>query len=251
MTLKGKAVLVTGASRGIGRAIAAAAAEAGARVMLTARSGDALEELAAAITSAGGEAHAAPGDAGDEQAIRHVVERAADAFGGLDVLINNAGMIEPIARIDAADGDAWSRCMDVNLVGPALFARYALPALRGAKGCVVNISSGAAHAPLEGWAAYCASKAGLWMLTQALHLEEGDNVDVYGASPGTVDTEMQGLIRASGVNPVSQIPQGDLAPASLPAAGVIWLAAMRPADLKGQDVRVRDPKFLARAGIDA
>ncbi|MEQ9121314.1 MAG: SDR family oxidoreductase, partial [Alphaproteobacteria bacterium] len=201
--------------------------------------------------SAGGEAHVFPGDAADEDAVQEVVDNAAELFGGLDVLVNNAGMVEPIARIEAAEADEWARCMAVNLIGPAVFCRAALPYLRAARGCVVNISSGAAHHPLEGWAAYCASKAGLWMLTQALHLEEGEAIDVYGASPGTVDTEMQAVIRASGVNPVSQIPQGDLAPASLPAAGVVWLAAERPKDLRGQDVRVRDADFLKRAGIGA
>ena len=88
------------------------------------------------------------------------------------------------------------------------------------------------------------------MTTQATHLEEGEAIDVYAASPGTVDTEMQVAIRASGVNPISQIPRGDLAPTSLPAAGIVWLAAERPADLRGQDVNVRTPEFLKRAGIN-
>ena len=157
MTLEGMSVLVTGASRGIGRAIAVAAANAGAKVALTARSGDALEELATAIASAGGEAHAFPGDAGDADAIEAVVNAAADRFDGLDVLINNAGTIDPIARIDAADGDEWARALNVNLIGPTLFIRHALPYLRGRRGAVVNVSSGAAHQPLEGWAAYCSA----------------------------------------------------------------------------------------------
>jgi NAD(P)-dependent dehydrogenase (short-subunit alcohol dehydrogenase family) len=87
------------------------------------------------------------------------------------------------------------------------------------------------------------------MATQALHLEEGEAIDVYGASPGTVDTEMQVQIRASGVNPISQIPRENLAPPALPAAGVAWLLAARPKDLRGQDVNVRDAAFLQRAGI--
>lgn len=249
MDLNGKTALVTGASRGIGRAVALALAKAGARVALTARTEEGLRQTADEIMAAGGDAVIVPGDALDGDAIARVVEGATAKLGRLDVLVNNAGMIDPIARVDAADADAWNRCMAVNLTAPALFARHALPALRESGGAIVNVSSGAAHRPLEGWAAYCASKAGLWMLTQALHLEEGDAVDVYGASPGTVDTEMQGLIRASGVNPVSQIPQGDLAPAALPAAGIAWLAAARPDDLRGSDVNVRDASFLKRAGI--
>lgn len=251
MTLAGKSILVTGASRGIGRAITEAAAKAGAAVALTARSAGALGEVAAGIKAAGGDAMAFPGDAGEEAAIQDVVANAAEHFGGLDGLVNNAGMIDPIARMEAAEADDWLTCMNVNVVGPAMFVAAALPYLRAGKGVVVNISSGAAHRPLEGWAAYCASKAALWMQTQALHLEEGEAIDVYGASPGTVDTEMQGQIRASGVNQISQIPRENLAPPALPAAGVAWLMAERPADLRGQDVNVRAPDFLARAGIAA
>jgi 3-oxoacyl-[acyl-carrier protein] reductase len=250
MSLQDKTVLVTGASRGIGRAIAIAAA-AGAKVALTARSADTLAETAAAVVAAGGSAHTIVGDAANPASIEEAVASTVQNFGSLDVLINNAGIVDPIARVEAADADDWARCMAVNLTGPALFARYALPHLRAAKGALINISSGAAHRPLEGWAAYCASKAGLWMLTQSLHLEEGEAVDVYAASPGTVDTEMQVLIRASGVNPISQVPRANLAPASLPAAGVVWLAQERPQDLRGGDVNVRDPAFLKRAGIAA
>ena len=251
MNLEGKVALVTGASRGIGRAVAAALAEAGADVALTARTGAGLRETAEAVEAAGRRAFPIAGDAGDESDIRSVVAKATDVGGRLDMLVNNAGMIEPIARVEAADGADWTRAMQVNLVGPALFAAAALPHLRETQGAILNVSSGAAHRPLEGWAAYCSSKAGLWMLTQALHLEEGDAVDVYGASPGTVDTEMQGEIRASGLNPISQIPRGDLAPAWLPAVAMAWLLAERPSDLRGQDVNVRAPEFLSRAGITA
>lgn len=250
MDLDGKAVLVTGASRGIGRAIAIAAARAGAQVALTARSVDALEEAASAIVSAGGAAYVIPGDAGDADDIARVVEAAAEEMGGLDILVNNAGVVDPIARVADADAAAWAHCLNINLIGPTQFLRHALPRLRAGHGCVINISSGAAHGAMEGWAAYCASKAALHMLTMALHKEEGGGIDVYGVSPGTVDTEMQVRIRASGVNPVSQIPRENLAPATLPAACVVWLMANRPDDLKGADVRVREQDFLQRAGID-
>jgi len=251
MKLDDKTILVTGASRGIGKAIAEAAAGAGATVALTARSAGDLEAVAAGIEAKGGTAVAFPADAMDPDAIRQVVADTVARFGGLDGLVNNAGMVDPIARLDAADAQDWLDCFNLNVVGPAIFSAAALPHLRAAAGAVVNISSGAAHRPLEGWAAYCASKAALWMQTQSLHLEDGDAIDVYAASPGTVDTEMQVLIRASGVNPVSQIPRANLAPPSLPAAGVVWLLAQRPVDLKGQDVNVRAEDFLQRAGIQA
>lgn len=251
MTLSGKTILVTGASRGIGKAIAEAAAQAGATVALTARSEVDLAAVTAGILATGGTAAGYPADAMDADAIARVVAEVSDRFGGLDGLVNNAGMVDPIARVEDAEPAAWLDCLKLNVVGPAAFSRAALPALRAAKGTIVNISSGAAYRPLEGWAAYCSSKAALLILTQALHLEEGEAIDVYGASPGTVDTEMQVQIRASGVNPVSQIPRENLAPPSLPATGVAWLMAERPADLKGQDVNVREAAFLKRAGIQA
>jgi len=250
MSLKGKAVLVTGASRGIGRAIAVAAAKAGADLALAARGREGLEETAREAEAAGVRALVLPGDAGDAGDIAATVAAAVEGLGGLDALVNNAGVIEPIARLAEADEAAWAHAFQINLIGPALFIRAALPHLKARKGAVLNVSSGAAHRPHEGWSAYCSTKAALWMQTQALHLEEGGAIDVYAASPGTVDTEMQVTIRASGVNPISQIPRGDLAPAWLPAAGMVWLLAERPEDLKGTDVNVRTTEFLARADID-
>ena len=151
MSLEGKSVLVTGASRGIGRAIAVAAAEGGSKLTLTARSEAGLAETAAAVKAAGGSAEIVTGDAGDASDIARAVDAAVSAHGGLDVLINNAGMIEPIARIEAATAADWARAMQVNLIGPVLFTKAALPHLRAAHGCIVNVSSGAAHRPLEGW----------------------------------------------------------------------------------------------------
>ena len=249
MDLSGKSYLITGASRGIGKAIAEALAAAGGKVALTARSADALNTVAASIQENGGTALALEADAGDADAMAGVLSKTVSEFGGLDGLINNAGMIDPIARMEAADAADWAHIFNINLVSPVVLTRMALPHLRASKGALVNISSGAAHRPLEGWSAYCATKAALWMATQALHLEEGEVIDAYAASPGTVDTEMQVQIRASGVNPISEIPRENLAPPSLPAAGVVWLLAARPEDLRGQDVNVRDEAFLQRAGI--
>jgi NAD(P)-dependent dehydrogenase (short-subunit alcohol dehydrogenase family) len=245
MPLSEKIFLVTGASRGIGRAIAIAICEAGGHVAITARSHEGLKETAKAT----GGALIIPADACDATAIKGVVDEVINHYGRIDGLVNNAGIIEPISRLEAAEPTAWSETLNLNLIAPTIFSKLSLPYLRENKGAIINVSSGAAHRPLEGWAAYCASKAGLFMLTKALHLEEGSAVDVYGVMPGTVDTEMQALIRSSGINPVSKIPRANLAPAMIPAAGVAWLLATRPEDLKGIDVNVRENEFLKRANI--
>ena len=108
---------------------------------------------------------------------------------------------------------------------------------------IVNVSSGAAHRPQEGWAAYCAGKAGLAMLTKCTHLEYGaQGVRVYGFAPGVVDTAMQGAIRASGINPVSTLRREDLAPTDQPAKAIAWLCTQAAAGLAGQELDIRDPR---------
>ncbi|QLQ18384.1 MAG: SDR family NAD(P)-dependent oxidoreductase [Exiguobacterium profundum] len=108
---------------------------------------------------------------------------------------------------------------------------------------------GAARRPLEGWSAYCAGKAGLAMLTRSVHLEYGAaGVQVYGFAPGVVDTGMQGEIRASGMNEVSQIPRAALALADQPARAIAWLCGPQAAGLAGQELDVREPGLRASAG---
>jgi len=140
-----KTVLITGASRGIGAASARAFADAGANVVLTARSEDALAELAAEI---GEKALALPCDVADAKAVQDVVAKTLAHFGSLDVLIGNAGMIAPISRLADTDPDAYSRTIDVNLKGVFYGMQAVLPHMvaQGA-GTIITISSGAAHGP--------------------------------------------------------------------------------------------------------
>src|SRR5690606_21246900 len=151
--------------------------------------------------------------------------------------VNNAGVIEPIGRIADTDAATWARLITVNLVGAFNGVHAVLPRLAPG-GAIVNISSGAASNPMEGWSAYCASKAGLAMLTRSIHDEYGDRVRAYGFRPGVVDTAMQAEIRASKLNPVSQIPQSNLLKPEIPAAAVAWLLRHRPADLSGQELDI-------------
>jgi NAD(P)-dependent dehydrogenase (short-subunit alcohol dehydrogenase family) len=244
-SLDGKVIIVTGASRGIGSAAAGALAKAGATVVLTARDAALTEAAAKAI---GDNAHAHACDVSDYAAFAALVAHTKTRFGRLDVLINNAGVIEPIASIADSDPAAWARNIDINLTGAYHAIRAVLPGmLADGGGTIVNVSSGAAIRPLEGWSAYCSAKAGLHMLTRAVALETaGRGIRVFGFQPGTTDTDMQVLIRASGVNPVSQIPRGNLTPVAHPAAAIVYLCTPAADDLNGQEFSLRDEPFRAR-----
>jgi 3-oxoacyl-[acyl-carrier protein] reductase len=166
-------------------------------------------------------------------------------------LVNNAGVIEPIDALVQSDPAAWGRSIEINLIGAYHAARATLPRmLEAGKGTVINISSGAAHHPLEGWSAYCSAKAGLAMLTSAIALECADaGVRVFGLSPGVTDTDMQAAIRASGINRISQIRQIDLAPVGHPAAAILYLCTAAADDFAGKEVALNDPDFRRRIGL--
>jgi 3-oxoacyl-[acyl-carrier protein] reductase len=252
-TLHDKVVLVTGASRGIGEAASIALAKAGAAVMLTARDGARIAAVAARIEAAGGRAATSMCDVSDFASVAAVVAETVARFGRLDALINNAGVIEPIASVGAADPATWARNIQINLVGAFHCIRACLETMRVAgSGTIVNISSGAAHRPLEGWSAYCTGKAGLAMLTRAVALEHAaEGIRVFGFAPGTIDTDMQVTIRASGVNQISKIPRADLAPVSHPAKAIVYLCGADADDLAGQELSLRDEDLRRRVGLPA
>jgi NAD(P)-dependent dehydrogenase (short-subunit alcohol dehydrogenase family) len=248
MDMTGKTVLITGASRGIGAEAGRVFAAAGANVVLLARSAAAVEALAAEI---GPKALALGADVSRFADMDAAVARAVETFGGLDVLIGNAGVIEPIARLGEADPEAWGRLIDINLKGVFNGMRAALPVMRAAGGgTVLTISSGAAHRPLEGWSAYCASKAGAAMLTAALDLEErGNGIRALGLSPGTVATQMQREIKASGVNPVSALDWSDHIPADWPARTLLWMCSAEAEEFVGQEISLRDVAIREKVGL--
>lgn len=207
--LSGKTAVITGASRGIGEESARYLATLGAHVVLAARSESRIANIAGEIIAAGGAAIAFPTDVSDNDAVKGLIQHAVDETGRLDILVNNAGLIDPISRIIDSDPEAWSKIMDVNIKGVYFGLRHAMPFMAAQEdgGTIINISSGAANSFLEGWSHYCASKAAVLRLTGVAHKEVHDQgVRVVGLSPGTVATEMQEQIRASGINPVSQIP---------------------------------------------
>jgi NAD(P)-dependent dehydrogenase (short-subunit alcohol dehydrogenase family) len=245
---KRRSAIVTGASRGIGNATAIELAQRGYDVALLARSIERSRQTAAQIESSGGRAVAIECDVGDSKQVRDAVQHTVDTFGRIDVLVNNAGTVDPIGRIADLSDDDFDQTLRINLNGAFYCARACLEVMLAAgSGTIINVSSGAAHRPLEGWASYCASKAGLYMLTRSLHLEEAVNgIRVFGVSPGTVDTEMQSVIRRSGINPISQMQRKQHAPASLPAQAIAALCDSGFDDLLGTDVSIREDSFQAR-----
>lgn len=246
VNLQGKVVLVTGASRGIGAAAARAFAQAGARVGVMARSESAVNDLAAAIDGI-----ALSGDVASPSDMERAVATLVEQAGRLDVLVNNAGLIGPIAGIAAADPDEWGQAIDVNLKGVFNGMRAALPVMQAqGGGTILTVGSGAAHNPQEGWSAYCASKAGAWMLTRALdHEARTQGIRAISLSPGTVATDMQDVIRKSGINPVSQLDWSVHIPPEWPARALVWLCGADGDEFLGAEVSLRDETIRRRVGL--
>lgn len=251
-SLRGKVVIVTGASRGIGAAASIALAKAGARVMLAARDGRLAGDIAESITASGDTASARACDVSDYAQVQALVAETESRFGRIDALVNNAGVIEPIARLTEGDPAAWARNIEINLTGAYYAIRAVLPGMIAeGGGTIVNVSSGAAIRPLEGWSAYCTGKAGMHMLTRAVALETAEEgIRVFGFQPGTTDTDMQVQIRASGINQISQIPRQNLTPVAHPAAAIVYLCTPDADDLAGQEFSLRDDAFRARLGLE-
>ena len=246
--LEGKVVLITGASRGIGLEAARAFARAGAKLGLAARNLSALQALAA-------ETDALPiaCDVADYAAVQGAVAQTQAHFGRLDVLINNAGIIEPIAPLAQLDPAEFSRAIDVNLKGVLHGLRAALPVMQAqGGGTIITVGSGAAHNPLEGWGAYCSSKAGAWMLTRVADIEaRGRGVRVMSLSPGTVATDMQRTIKQSGVNAVSQLDWAAHIPPEWPAQALLWMCTPASDAYVGREVSLRDEGLRRQLGLVA
>lgn len=246
--MQGKVVVITGASRGIGAAAAREFVASGAHVALLARGG---AEIAALAAELGRGVMALQCDVGDFGQVEVALAAVKARHGRLDVMINNAGMIEPIARLAEVDPAAFAQAVQVNLLGVLHGMRAALPMMRAqASGTIINVSSGAAVNPLEGWGGYCSSKAGALMLTRVGHLEEAaQGIRVLGLSPGTVATEMQVKIRASGVNPVSQLSPGAHVPPEWPAKALVWMCRPAADPWLGRDVSLREDVVQRAVGL--
>ena len=248
MSVQGKTVIVTGASRGIGEAAAEVFAAAGANVALLARSERDIRDIARRI---GAQALAIPCDVTDFASVQGAVEKAEAAFGPTEVLINNAGAVEPISHLAKADPAGWDMVVDINLKGVFYGMRTVMPGMieRG-HGTILTVSSGAAHNPVEGWSHYCASKAGAAMLTRCADKETRHaGMRIMGLSPGTVATQMQKEIKASGINPVSQLNWSDHIPPDWPARALLWMCEPEADEFIGEEISLRDEGIRRRVGL--
>lgn len=191
MRLRGRAAIVTGGGRGIGRAVALALAEEGAAMVIASRTREELMRVAGEIDERGGRCIWLVADVRSERDVKRLVEEAVDGFGGVDILINNAGVGLRKPLLETTE-EEWDAVIDTNLKGVYLCTRTVLPGMisRG-RGVIVNISSGAGRHGFPELAAYCASKFGVVGFTQAVADEVADKgVRVYCLCPGGVDTGM-------------------------------------------------------------
>lgn len=188
--LTGRVAIVTGGSRGIGRAIAEGYALAGARVVVASRKQEACDETVKAIRAAGGEALAVSTHMGDLAQLKALADRTLDHYGAIDVLVNNAAnaLAQPFRQMAP---DAWEKSLAVNLRGPAFLIQYCLPGLdRSAHASVINVSSAGAFLFSAYTHMYAAAKAGLLAYVRSLAAELAPKIRVNGIAPGTIDTDM-------------------------------------------------------------
>ncbi len=257
--LKNQVALVTGAGRGIGRTTALVLAQAGAAVVLAARSGDEIDSLADEIKHYGGKALAIPTDVSDIAQVDYLLVLALRAFGRIAILVNNAALVQPLGHVWQTSPVAWQKLIAVNVVGPYLCARAVLPQMieRGS-GRIINVSSGAADFNLAGASAYCASKAALERFSSTLAAEvENHGLVITTLRPGIVDTAMQAEIRRTPAQLFPRVSQwegwytdGQLRPSFEPAQAIMWLASPFAQDCNGQLFSLDDETFRQRLSAD-
>lgn len=200
LQLENKTALITGASRGIGQALAFSLARAGAFVGLVSRSEEALFQVAREITEGGGQALALVADVTQPGAVKQAVSRAQEGMGQIDILVNAAGIQAPIGPFLENDLLAWEHAIHVNLLGAVRMIHAVLPMMKARRqGKIINFSGGGATAPRPHFSAYAASKAALVRFTETLAVElKPFNIQVNAVAPGAVNTQMLEEIIAAG-----------------------------------------------------
>jgi NAD(P)-dependent dehydrogenase (short-subunit alcohol dehydrogenase family) len=237
--LDGRTAVITGASQGLGLAIARAYVEAGASVLMCARDADVLERAraeVAAVAPEGSTVLARAADVSSPDAVRHVGDAALAAFGQLHILVNNAGVYGPMGPIEALEWDAWVRAIEINLFGSVLMCRALLPHFKAHRyGKIVQLSGGGATSPLPRLSAYAASKAAIVRFAETLAREvQDDRIDVNCIAPGALNTRLLDEVLAVGPErvgrafydrSVAQKEQGGTPPARGAALAVFLASA--------------------------
>ena len=237
--LSGKTILVTGAGQGIGAQLVEILVKQGAEVFAGVLSTPSVKNMellegAQVFTL----------DVREQQQVASAISQIESRIGGLDVLVNNAGIISPIGHLAQLDSDTLTEAFEVNVAGVHRVSRAALPLLQKNQGTIVNAGTGAATTPMEGWVAYCCSKAAVHMLTRMFEKElSGDGIKSFFIGIPPTDTEMQAKIRKAGLNPISKIPQADLVDPRVPASVMAWLCSDEARELDEALLDVRDEFF--------
>jgi NAD(P)-dependent dehydrogenase (short-subunit alcohol dehydrogenase family) len=249
-SLDGSVAVVTGGSRGIGEAIAVEMGEAGARVVPAARSADDLEGTVERIESAGGEALACAMDVTDGEDIAGAFDRAEEAFGPVDVLVNNAGTNPYFGNARKLDVDTWERILAVNATGAFRCAREFARRVdaRDGTGAVVNVASIGGVVGLAYQTPYTASKHAMVGMTRTLAVEWAPDIRVNALAPGYVKTELtEGVRENEGIHEeiLAEIPQDRFAEPEEIASAAVYLASDAAAYATG-DVHVVDGGYVAK-----
>ena len=241
-----KVAIITGASRGIGRAVACALAKQGAKVVVSARDAERLNSLVSEIEGLGGQAHAVVGDVSKSVDADRLVDEAMNTFGSVDILINNAGVTRDGLTVRMKDED-WDVVLDTNLKGAFYCIRAALkPMSKSKSGRIINISSVVGEMGNAGQANYCASKAGLLGLTKSVAREMARrNITVNAITPGFIVTEMTDEMsdKAKQVM-LSQIPLGKLGTVDDVAHSILFLASDEAGYITGQVLGVNGGMYM-------
>lgn len=230
--LSGEVVFITGASRGLGRALAEGFGEAGARLVLCARGGDALAEAARDLERRGVEVETGAVDVAEETAVAALVARAVERFGPITTLVNNASVLGPRVPLRDHPLDAWRHVLEVNVTGTLIPIQAVLPVMRQAgRGSIINVSSGVGNAARPRWGAYAISKWGVEALSLNLALEEEESgVRVNIVDPGRLRTDMRREAYPD-EDPSRPAPPADAVPVFL------WLASDRSRGVTGERFR--------------
>lgn len=228
-------VLVTGASRGLGRAIAEALARAGASLVLCARGEEDLRAVARTLEGEGANVESAAVDVADAAAVAALVARATERFGPITTLINNASILGPRVPLAAHGLDEWRQVLEVNLTGVLIPIQAVLPGMREAgHGSIINVSSGVGNVARERWGAYAISKWGVEALSRNLALEEeAAGIRVNIVDPGRLRTGMRRAAYPE-EDPMKPAPPEDAVPVFL------WLASDRSRGVTGERFRALD-----------